>query len=66
MKDVLPNNSNPFGKEVTEIILEKAAKYNYPVCFDFPSGHHTNNIPLVFGKAAKLTVTNDQTSLTYL
>ncbi|MEO5570913.1 MAG: LD-carboxypeptidase, partial [Bacteroidia bacterium] len=47
---------NPFGKTVEEIILEHVAEYDYPVCFDFPAGHITNNHPLIFGRNVELIV----------
>jgi muramoyltetrapeptide carboxypeptidase len=46
-----------FGKTVTEIVLEKVKRYNYPVCFDFPVGHQKNNVALKCGARHKLTVT---------
>ena len=38
-----------FGKTLEEIVLEKVAEYNYPVCFDFPVGHQKNNFALKCG-----------------
>ncbi len=38
-----------FGKTVEEIVLEKTAEYNYPICFDFPVGHQKNNMALKCG-----------------
>ena len=47
---------NPFGKTAEEIISEHVAEYDYPVCFNFPSGHIENNHPLIFGREVELTV----------
>lgn len=52
----MKDNQNPFGKTPYEIISEHIAEYNYPVCFDFPTGHIDNNLPLVCGKKYKLNV----------
>lgn len=38
-----------FGKTAYEIILEHVSEYNYPILFNFPSGHIINNMPIVFG-----------------
>ena len=38
-----------FGKTLEQIVLEKVAAYNYPVCFDFPVGHQKNNFALKCG-----------------
>ena len=50
------DNAIPFGKSATEIISEAVAEYNYPVCFDFPSGHIDRNLPLLLGSNVKLEV----------
>ena len=45
-----------FGKSIEEIVLEKVAAYNYPVCFDFAVGHQKNNFSLKCGVQHKLSV----------
>jgi muramoyltetrapeptide carboxypeptidase len=45
-----------FGKNLYEIILEKVAAYNYPVCFDFPVGHQKNNFALKCGVRHRLNI----------
>ncbi len=47
---------NPFGKTAKEIIAEAVSGYDFPVCFDFPSGHMENNIALVFGREIELKI----------
>lgn len=59
------DNAIPFGKSAEEIISEAVAEYNYPVCFDFPSGHIDRNLPLVFGANVKLEV-GKNVDLTFL
>lgn len=51
-----------FGKLLEEIVLEKVAAYQYPVCFDFPVGHQKNNFALKCGVPHNLEV-NDSASL---
>lgn len=48
-----------FGKSLQEIVLEKTAKYHYPVCFDFPVGHQKNNVALKCGVMHRLRVENN-------
>ena len=55
----------PFGQSVEEIIMETAKEYNYPVCFNFPTGHIENNKAMIIGKAVKLNVNSDTTTLTF-
>ncbi|MES1219299.1 MAG: LD-carboxypeptidase [Bacteroidota bacterium] len=45
-----------FGQEIHEIIFDKVKEYDYPVCFNFPVGHQTNNYPLKVGAGYKLKV----------
>lgn len=47
---------NPFGKTAQEIILEHTAEYGYPICFDFPSGHMTKNLVIIFGQNMQLQI----------
>lgn len=56
----------PFGSEVPEIVLEKIKDYNYPVAFDFPSGHIPNNHALIFGLPVQLNVVDAQVGMDYL
>jgi len=56
---------NPYGRTAKEIINEAVAGYNFPVCFDFPSGHTENNIALVFGRELELEV-SDKVQIKFL
>jgi len=53
-----------FGKTIEEIVLEKIAEYNYPVCFDFPVGHQRANFALKCGVPHRLHITPQQVILT--
>src|SRR5690606_22796091 len=44
------DNSIPFGRNASEIILDITQEYNIPICFDFPAGHLPDNRALIFGK----------------
>ena len=52
-----------FGKTLEEIVLEKVAEYNYPVCFDFPVGHQKNNFALKCGVIHRLDVNTASVSV---
>lgn len=54
------DNDTPFGKNAVEIISEAVKEYNYPVCFDFPSGHIDDNRSIILGKDASLTITGEK------
>ncbi|MBD1363647.1 LD-carboxypeptidase [Mucilaginibacter sp. ZT4R22] len=59
----MKDNDIPFGQTIPEIVLDVVSDYNYPVCFDFPAGHVSNNCSLILGQTAKLSVKLDGASL---
>ena len=52
------DNEIQFGKTANEIIYEHIKEYDFPVCFDFPSGHIKNNMSIIFGKQSLLKITS--------
>ena len=52
----LQDTERPFGQTVEEIIWDKVKQYNYPVCFNFPTGHQDINYTLTLGAMHKLSV----------
>ncbi|MEO6733308.1 MAG: LD-carboxypeptidase [Ferruginibacter sp.] len=52
-----------FGRALEDIVLEKVAEFNYPVCFDFPVGHQKNNFALKCGVKHKLVLNTAGASL---
>jgi muramoyltetrapeptide carboxypeptidase len=61
----MKDNDIPFGQTIQEIVLDAVSDYDYPVCFDFPAGHVSNNCSLVLGQTAKLSVKQGGASLSY-
>ncbi|WP_251621011.1 S66 peptidase family protein [Odoribacter lunatus] len=55
-----------FGKSAYEIIRETVDEYNYPVCFNFPAGHISNNYPLILGASIELSVEENNVEITFL
>ncbi|HIB38086.1 LD-carboxypeptidase [Mesonia sp.] len=60
------DNPIPFGKTAEEIIAESVAEYDYPIAFNFPTGHLEDNQALVLGKKVKLEVIKTGSLLSYL
>jgi muramoyltetrapeptide carboxypeptidase len=52
----MKDTERPFGQTVHEIIRDAVAEYDYPVCFDFPVSHGTENYALKIGVGYKLKV----------
>lgn len=59
----LEETERPFGMSVPELISEKVADYNYPVCFGFSAGHIKDNYPLMLGRRHALKVNMDMVQL---
>jgi len=50
------DNEVPFGKTAYEIIAEAVKPYSYPVIFQFPAGHVSDNRVLIIGRRTEMTV----------
>lgn len=50
------DNADPFGKSVEEVIAEAVSEYDYPLCFNFPAGHYSDNRAIILGKEMRLQV----------
>ena len=50
----MKDNDSPFGKSVSEIILDAVQDYDFPVCFDFPVGHIPKNLAVTLGSTYRL------------
>lgn len=52
-----------FGQTPEEVIWDAVKEYEYPVCFNFPTGHIEDNKAMVLGKNAVLKVNEKDVSL---
>lgn len=52
-----------FGKDLTQIVLEKIKAYHYPVVFDFPVGHQRANFALKCGVRHRLHANASEATL---
>jgi muramoyltetrapeptide carboxypeptidase len=59
------DNDIPFGKSAKRIIYDVVKEFNYPVCFDFSSGHLDDNRALIMGAKAVLIV-DEKCKLSYI
>ena len=57
------DNKIPFGKNAKEIILDSTSEYNFPVVFNFPTGHLNDNRALIFGRKIELNVNENETEI---
>jgi muramoyltetrapeptide carboxypeptidase len=55
----MKDTERPFGKNIQEIIYEHVKEYEFPVCYDFPVSHSTENLSLKIGVGYHLSVKED-------
>lgn len=55
----------PFGETVQQLITHHIREYNYPVAFNFPTGHENPNLSWIQGASAKLDVTSENSVLRF-
>ena len=60
------DNSIPFGYDVKQIIREITKEYDFPICFEFPAGHISDNRALKLGTKISLEINTNKTSLKYI
>ena len=57
------DNDISFGKGVENIITDCLKEYNFPICFDFPSGHLKDNKPIILGRNSLLDIGQNYVNL---
>ena len=56
----------PFGQTPDEVIYELVKAYDYPVCFNFPTGHINDNRAMVVGAKVSLYVNEHNVEFKYI
>ena len=54
------------GKELYAALADLVKEYDYPVCFNFPVGHVTYNLPLINGAKVEFTVGKKNVELKFI
>jgi len=55
-----------FGQTADEVIWDIIKEYDYPVCFNFPSGHINNNLAMTLGAPVVLDVETYNVNFKYI
>jgi muramoyltetrapeptide carboxypeptidase len=56
----------PWGRSVEETILDLVKDYDYPVLFDFPAGHISDNRAFYIGRKARIEIKGKKASLNFI
>ncbi len=59
------DNPTPFGIPIHKMVLDLTKEYDYPIVFDFPTGHESMNHSLILGGTYELNV-GERCSLKYI
>jgi len=62
----ITEGSMPYNSSIEEIILDIVGQYNYPVLFNFPAGHISDNRAIYIGREARLFQERKEASLMYI
>ncbi|MEG2854981.1 MAG: LD-carboxypeptidase, partial [Bacteroides sp.] len=54
------------GKDLYGALADLLKEYDYPICFNFPVGHVTHNLPLICGAEVELTVEKKSVDLSFI
>ncbi|KAA6308113.1 hypothetical protein EZS27_040211, partial [termite gut metagenome] len=56
---------NSLGKDLYSALSDIIKEYEYPICFNFPVGHVTNNLPLILGAQVEFIVNKRMVELRF-
>jgi muramoyltetrapeptide carboxypeptidase len=57
--------NHSLGKALYGALADVVKEYDYPVCFNFPVGHVTHNLPLILGAQVELVVNKRRVELRF-
>ena len=52
----IKKNTTVWGASIEDLVLDVVSEFDFPVLFNFPAGHETDNRALIFGKSIKMNV----------
>jgi len=61
----IKKNTTVWGTSIEQLILDVVAEYDFPVLFDFPAGHETDNRALILGRTIKMNVKKTTSEITF-
>jgi len=64
--DKIEDGKIPWGKSVEDTLIDIVSEYTYPVFFNFPAGHIADNRAFYVGKEARIEVSGNKATLTFI
>lgn len=58
----IKTNSTKWGSSIEQLIYDVVAEYDFPILYQFPAGHESDNRALVFGRTIEMSVTKEGVS----
>lgn len=55
----------PFGESIEQIVRNHTEEFTYPIGFNFSTGHESPNLAWIEGAVAKLSVSNEKSTLSF-
>ena len=61
----LRKNTTLWGTTIEQLILDALSEYDFPITFNMPAGHETDNRAMILGRTVELTVGKDQSTIVF-
>ncbi|WP_405610701.1 LD-carboxypeptidase [Polaribacter sp. Asnod1-A03] len=61
----IKTNTTKWGYTIEELVLDVVKEYKFPVMFNFPAGHKSDNRALIFGRNVHLKIDKDESSVVF-
>ena len=61
----IKKNTTLWGSSIEQLILAVVKEYDFPVLFNFPAGHETDNRALILGKKIKMNINKITSEVTF-
>lgn len=61
----IKKNTTAWGSSIEQLILDVVKEFDFPVLFNFPAGHETDNRALLFGKIIKMNIDSNNSEIIF-
>jgi muramoyltetrapeptide carboxypeptidase len=61
----MKDNDIPWGKNANQIIADVTKEYSFPILYNFPAGHFSDNRALILGKQVSLELNNETSKVIF-